>query len=81
MGSDRLLLWAVAGLTGVVISSGARPGGPRAALRAPRAVLWGQHTGSLAWPVAPSYVRECSLPDLLKLLGPGDCDSKKGKSH
>lgn len=52
-GSDRLLLWAVAGLTGVVISSGAQPGGPaggRAALRAPRAVLWGQHTGSLSWP-------------------------------
>jgi hypothetical protein len=52
-GNDRLLLWAVAGLTGVVISSGAQPGGPaggRAALRAPRAVLWGQHTGSLAWP-------------------------------
>ena len=42
----------MAGLTGVVISS-ARLGGPsgcRAALGAPRAVLWAEHMGSLNWP-------------------------------
>jgi len=42
---DRLLLWAVAGLTGVVIGGGAAGRGARA----PRAVLWGQHTGTLIW--------------------------------
>jgi len=39
----RLLLWAVAGLRGVVI--GKRPGSRSAPQ--PRAVLWGQHSGSL----------------------------------
>ena len=39
----RLLLWAVAGLRGVVI--GGRPGSRSAPQ--PRAVLWGQHNGSL----------------------------------
>lgn len=39
----RLLLWAVAGLRGVVI--GGRPGSRSAPQ--PRAVLWGQHSGSL----------------------------------
>lgn len=42
---DRLLLWAVAGLTGVVIGGGAASRGARA----PRAVLWGQHAGTLIW--------------------------------
>ncbi len=47
--ADRLLLWAVAGLTGVVI--GGRPGSSAAgrSARVPRAVLWGQHAGSLVW--------------------------------
>lgn len=47
--ADRLLLWAVAGLSGVVI--GGRPSSSAAGrgARAPRAVLWGQHAGSLVW--------------------------------
>ncbi len=40
---ERLLLWAVAGLRGVVI--GGRPGSRSASQ--PRAVLWGEHCGSL----------------------------------
>ena len=68
-GQDRLLLWAVAGLTGVVISS-ARPAGGRAALGAPRAVLWAEHTGSLNWPSSsPAQARNtCSLQPQQKYL-------------
>lgn len=40
---ERLLLWAVAGLRGVVI--GGRPGSR--STPQPRAVLWGEHSGSL----------------------------------
>ena len=40
---ERLLLWAVAGLRGVVI--GGRLGSR--SVPQPRAVLWGQHSGSL----------------------------------
>ena len=40
---ERLLLWAVAGLRGVVI--GWRPGSRSAPQ--PRAVLWGEHCGTL----------------------------------
>ncbi|KAK9832599.1 hypothetical protein WJX81_002754 [Elliptochloris bilobata] len=50
-GQERLLLWAVDGLAGVVLSG--RPGtagGGSGGLRTPRAVLWGQHAGQLAWP-------------------------------
>lgn len=53
---ERLLLWAVDGLAGVVLSG--RPGsagGGGGGLRTPRAVLWGQHAGQLAWP--PHAVR------------------------
>ena len=43
-----MLVWAVDGLTGVVLGSfgGAGGGKPQ---RAPRAVLWGQHAGQLSW--------------------------------
>jgi len=60
--AERLLLWAVDGLAGVVLSG--RPGtlGGGGA-RTPRAVLWGQHAGALAWPpaLAPGAVRLAGL--------------------
>lgn len=65
---ERLLLWAVDGLAGVVLSG--RPGtlGGGGGLRTPRAVLWGQHAGQLAWP--PPAVRD-KLHDT--------CDATKGQ--
>ena len=45
---EKMLVWAVDGLTGVVLGSFGGAGGGRPQ-RAPRAVLWGQHAGQLSW--------------------------------
>ena len=47
---ERLLLWAVDGLAGIVLRGPLEPGVGTRGPRRPRAVLWGQHAGALAWP-------------------------------
>ena len=48
--SDQLLLWAVEGLAGVVINGIPNNVPGTRALNTPKAVLWGQHQGTLTWP-------------------------------
>ena len=57
-GDGSISLWAIDGLAGVVlggafamVSAGGPPTAP-ASRRLPRAMLWGQHRGDLAWPGA-----------------------------
>ena len=44
---ERLLVWAVDGLAGVLLGNSSGQGTRPA--RNPRALLWGQHAGQLSW--------------------------------
>ena len=46
---EKLLVWAVDGLAGVVLGGMPVGTGRGRPLRTPRAVLWGQHSGQLTW--------------------------------
>ena len=54
--SEQLLLWALDGLSGVVINGipNNLPGTRAASV--PKAVLWGQHCSALVWPKAAGVV-------------------------
>ena len=47
---ERLLLWVLDGLAGVVISAIPNNVVGSKLLSSPRAVLWGEHLGLLSWP-------------------------------
>ena len=62
---ERLLLWVLDGLAGVVISAVPNNVVGSKLLSSPRAVLWGEHQGLLSWPPssggAPSMSVSCLL--------------------
>ncbi len=69
---ERLLLWVLDGLAGVVISAIPNNVVGSKLLSSPRAVLWGEHEGLLSWPLSPPG----GSPNLLLGKPPGSGSPK-----